>query len=46
MKIRAIIILVVGDDAAAMAAHGITFGKPSIDAEKLRDWKNEVIAGS
>ena len=31
------------DDAAAMAAHGVTFGKPEIDAEKLRDWKNEVI---
>ncbi len=31
------------DDAEAMAAHGVTFGKPSIDAVKLRDWKNEVI---
>ena len=31
------------DDAEAMAAHGVTFGKPQIDAEKLRDWKNEVI---
>jgi len=31
------------DDAAAMAEHGVVFGKPSIDAEKLRDWKNEVI---
>jgi dihydrolipoamide dehydrogenase len=26
-----------------MAAHGVVFGKPSIDANKLRDWKNEVI---
>lgn len=32
------------DEAAAMAEHGVVFGKPSIDAEKLRDWKNEVIA--
>ena len=31
------------DDAAAMAEHGVTFGEPAIDAEKLRDWKNEVI---
>ncbi len=31
------------DEAEAMAAHGVVFGKPSIDAKKLRDWKNEVI---
>jgi dihydrolipoamide dehydrogenase len=31
------------DDAQAMAEHGVTFGKPEIDAFKLRDWKNEVI---
>ncbi len=31
------------DDAEAMAEHGVTFGKPVIDAERLRDWKNEVI---
>ncbi len=31
------------DDAKAMADHGVTFGEPAIDAEKLRDWKNEVI---
>ena len=31
------------DEAAAMAEHGVVFGKPEIDAEKLRDWKNEVI---
>jgi dihydrolipoamide dehydrogenase len=31
------------DEAEAMAAHGVTFGKPTIDAMKLRDWKNEVI---
>jgi dihydrolipoamide dehydrogenase len=31
------------DDAAAMADHGVVFGEPEIDAEKLRGWKNEVI---
>ena len=31
------------DDAQAMADHGVVFGEPDIDAEKLRDWKNEVV---
>ncbi|MDJ0793275.1 MAG: dihydrolipoyl dehydrogenase [Woeseiaceae bacterium] len=31
------------DEAEAMADHGVEFGKPQIDAEKLRGWKNEVI---
>ncbi len=31
------------DEAEAMADHGVVFGKPQIDAEKLRGWKNEVI---
>ena len=31
------------DDAEAMAAHGIRFGKPEIDAAALRNWKNEVV---
>jgi len=31
------------DEAAAIADHGITFGKPKIDGEKLLDWKNEVV---
>ena len=31
------------DEAEAMAEHGVAFGKPEIDAEKLRDWKNQVI---
>ena len=31
------------DEAEAMAEHGVVFGKPTIDAEKLRGWKNEVI---
>ncbi len=31
------------DDAAAMADHGVTFGKPKIDAKALRGWKDEVV---
>ena len=31
------------DEAAAMADHGVVFGEPKIEAEKLRDWKNEVV---
>ena len=31
------------DEAAQMAAHGISFGEPQIDRGKLRDWKNSVV---
>ena len=31
------------DEAEAMAAHGITFGKPSIDIDKLRGFKTKVV---
>ena len=31
------------DDAAAMNANGIHFGKPRIDAAKLTAWKNQVV---
>ncbi|HET9679704.1 MAG TPA: dihydrolipoyl dehydrogenase [Gammaproteobacteria bacterium] len=31
------------EEAAFMADHGITFGKPKIDNAKLRDWKDKVI---
>ena len=31
------------DEAAQMAAHGISFGEPRIDRGKLRDWKNSVV---
>ncbi len=31
------------DDAEAMADHGITFGKPTIDAQALREWKDSVV---
>lgn len=32
------------DEASEMADHGIQFGKPKIDAKKLCDWKNSVVA--
>jgi dihydrolipoamide dehydrogenase len=32
------------EEAAAMSHCGVTFGKPAIDAARLRDWKNEVVA--
>ncbi|WP_206485013.1 dihydrolipoyl dehydrogenase [Thalassotalea sp. G2M2-11] len=31
------------DDAAEMASHGVTFGKPEIDLDKIRSWKESVI---
>ena len=27
-----------------MASHGVTFGKPEIDLDKIRGWKESVIA--
>jgi dihydrolipoamide dehydrogenase len=33
----------VVEDARAMAAHGIDFGEPKVDAAKLRQWKNQVV---
>lgn len=32
------------DEAAEMATHGVQFGKPKIDAPKIRDWKNSVVS--
>ncbi|MFZ0870431.1 MAG: dihydrolipoyl dehydrogenase [Rhodanobacter sp.] len=32
------------DEAAAMAAHGVSFGAPKIDLDKLRSFKNKVVA--
>lgn len=34
---------VVIDEAAAMADHGVVFGKPEIDLDKLRGWKEKVV---
>ncbi len=31
------------DEADQMAAHGVVFGKPKIELEQLRDWKNKVV---
>jgi dihydrolipoamide dehydrogenase len=31
------------EDAEAMAPHGIAFGKPTLDLEKLRNWKTGVV---
>ena len=31
------------DEADAMAAHGVTFGKPKIDIDKLRSFKTKVV---
>ena len=34
---------VVIDEAEAMADHGVVFGKPAIDLDKLRGWKDKVV---
>jgi dihydrolipoamide dehydrogenase len=31
------------DEAEAMADHGVTFGEPTIDSDKLRAWKDGVV---
>jgi len=31
------------DETAAMAAHGVTFGKPQVDLAKLKGWKDKVV---
>jgi dihydrolipoyl dehydrogenase len=31
------------DEASSMAAHGVTFGKPTVDLDKLRNWKTSVV---
>jgi dihydrolipoamide dehydrogenase len=31
------------DEAAAMADHGVAFGEPEIDIDKLRGWKEKVV---
>jgi dihydrolipoamide dehydrogenase len=36
-------VAAVIDEAAAMASHGVTFGKPQIDIDKLRAHKEKVI---
>ena len=36
-------VAAVTDEASALAAHGISFGKPQIDLDKLRGWKDKVV---
>ncbi len=36
-------VAAVADETSALAAHGITFGKPEIDLDKLRGWKDKVV---
>ncbi|WP_353960448.1 dihydrolipoyl dehydrogenase [Halomonas ramblicola] len=36
-------VAAVTDAAKAMADHGIAFGKPKIDLDKLRGWKEKVV---
>ena len=33
----------VAEEAAALAAHGLRFGKPDVELEKLRGWKAKVV---
>ena len=33
----------VMDEARSFAAHGISFGEPQVDLEKLRAWKDKVV---
>ena len=36
-------VAAVVDEAQRMAAHGVEFGPPKVDRDKLRDWKNKVV---
>ena len=36
-------IAAVMDETKAFAEHGITFGAPQVDLEKLMAWKNKVV---
>jgi dihydrolipoamide dehydrogenase len=36
-------VAAVIDEAAAMSAHGVSFGKPKIDIDQLRGWKEKVV---
>jgi dihydrolipoamide dehydrogenase len=33
----------VVDEARSFVAHGISFGEPAIDLDRLREWKNKVV---
>ncbi len=36
-------VAAVADETAALAEHGISFGEPKIDLDKLRSWKEKVV---
>jgi len=36
-------VAAVMDEAKAFEAHGISFGKPTVDLDKLRGWKEKVV---
>ena len=36
-------VAAIADETSALAAHGIAFGKPEIDLDKLRGWKDKVV---
>jgi dihydrolipoamide dehydrogenase len=36
-------VAAVMDETKAMAAHGISFGEPQVDLDKLRGWKEKVV---
>jgi dihydrolipoamide dehydrogenase len=36
-------VAAIADEAAAMAEHGMRFGKPEVDLDKLRGWKDKVV---
>ncbi len=36
-------VAAVTDEALALAEHGVSFGKPKIDLDKLRGWKDKVV---
>ena len=36
-------VAAVMDEAARMAEHGVSFGEPAVDLDKLRAWKNKVV---
>jgi dihydrolipoamide dehydrogenase len=36
-------VAAVADEAAALGEHGMAFGKPQLDLDKLRGWKGKVV---
>ena len=36
-------VAAVMDEAARLAEHGVSYGAPQLDLEKLRGWKNKVV---